>query len=98
MSVHAKSSQLTDRDYRDNTRQETIGAFDLTAANECSQLESGGGLNTDTSSRTLSAPGSDAHTVFVYITDEVNKMQYLSNTQMFQKRLHEQQKHLFYTS
>ncbi len=99
MSVHAKSSQLTDRDYRDNTRQETIGAFDLTAANECSQLQSGAELNTDTSSRTLSAPGSDAHAVFVYsITDEVNKMQYLSNTQMFQKHLHEQQKHFFYTS
>ncbi len=53
----------------------------------------------DTSSRTLSAPVSDAHAVFSYsITDEVNKMQYLSNTQTFQKRFHEQQKHFLYTA
>ncbi len=65
-----------------------------TAMNESNRLQSGAELKTDTSSRTLSAPVSDAHAVFAYsITDKVNKMQYLSNTQTFQKRFHEQQKH-----
>ncbi len=52
--------------------------------NESSCLESGSELKTEPSIRTLSAPISDAHTVFAYsITDEVNKIQYLSNTQTF---------------
>ncbi len=69
------------------------------AINESSRLQSGAELKMDTSSRTLSAPVSDAHVVFAYsITDEVNKMQYLSNTQTFQKHFHEQQKHFLYTA
>ncbi len=51
---------------------------------ESSRLESGAELKTEPSSQTLSAPISDAHTVFAYsITDEVNKIQYLSDTQTF---------------
>ncbi len=49
------------------------------------------------SSRTLSAPVTDAQAVFAYsATDEMNKMQYLSNTQTVQKHFHEQQKHFLY--
>ncbi len=70
-----------------------------TTINESSCLQSGAELKTDRSSRTLSALVSDVHVVFAYsITDEVNKMQYLSNTQTFQKRFHEQQKHFLYTA
>ncbi len=61
-------------------------------------LQSGAELKTEQSSRTLSAHGSDALAVFLYtVTDEVNKMQYLSNTQTFLKRFHEQQKYFLYT-
>ncbi len=57
------------------------------AVNENSRLQSGAELKMAPSSRTLSAPVSDGRAVFAYsITDEVNKMQYLSNTLTFQKR------------
>ncbi len=48
------------------------------------RLQSGAELKAETSSRTLSSPGSEALAVFAYsITDEVNKMQYLPNTQTY---------------
>ncbi len=66
-----------------------------TAVNESSRLQSWAELKTELSSLTLFAPVSDACAVFAYsVTDDVNKMQYLSNTQTFQKCFHEQQKHL----
>ncbi len=70
-----------------------------TVVNECSRLQSGAEMKMELSTRTHSAPVSDAQSVILYfVTDEVNKMQYLSNTQTFQKRFHEQQKHFLYTA
>jgi len=66
---------------------------------ESSRLQSGEELKAEIRSRTLSAPARDAHVVFTYsITDEVNNMQYLSNSRTFQKCFYEQHKHFLYTA